>query len=114
MKKWPPIVDLSSPANRAFRPWCGRASCRSRGTPADVIEIVESYGAWLAQSPIPKLFVNAEPGSLLVGRAREFCRTWPNQREVTVKGIHFIQEDAPLEIAAALESFLQEVFGRAR
>jgi len=73
-----------------------------------------AYGAWLAQSPIPKLFVNAEPGSLLVGRAREFCRTWSNQREVTVKGIHFIQEDAPLEIAAALESFLHEVFGRAR
>ena len=84
------------------------------GTPADVIEIVESYGAWLAPSPIPKLFVNAEPGSLLVGRAREFCRTWSNQREVTVKGIHFIQEDAPLEIAAALESFLHEIFGRAR
>ena len=84
------------------------------GTPADVIEIVESYGAWLAQSPIPKLFVNAEPGSLLVGRAREFCRTWSNQREVTVRGIHFIQEDAPLEIAAALESFLHEIFGRAR
>jgi len=84
------------------------------GTPADVIEIVDSYGAWLAQSPIPKLFVNAEPGSLLVGRAREFCRTWSNQREVTIKGIHFIQEDAPLEIAAALESFLHEVFGRAR
>jgi haloalkane dehalogenase len=83
------------------------------GTPADVVEIVESYGAWLAQAPLPKLFVNAEPGSLLVGRPREFCRTWPNQREVTVKGIHFIQEDAPLEIAAALKSFLQDVVARA-
>jgi haloalkane dehalogenase len=82
------------------------------GTPADVVDIVESYGAWLAQSSMPKLFVNAEPGSLLVGRAREFCRTWRNQREVTVKGIHFIQEDAPVEIAAALKSFLHDVFER--
>jgi len=79
------------------------------GAPADVVEIVEAYGAWLAQSPIPKLFINAEPGSLLVGRARDFCRTWPNQREATVKGIHFIQEDAPAEIAAALASFLREL-----
>jgi haloalkane dehalogenase len=84
------------------------------GEPTDVVEIVESYGAWLAQSPVPKLFVNAEPGSLLVGRAREFCRTWPNQRELTVDGIHFIQEDAPAEIAAALKEFLQDVFGRTR
>ncbi len=83
------------------------------GEPADVVAIVEAYGAWLAQSPIPKLFINAEPGSLLVGRARDFCRTWPNQREVTVKGIHFIQEDAPAEIAAALTSFLRAVSGRA-
>ena len=79
------------------------------GEPADVVEVVESYGAWLARSPIPKLFINAEPGSLLIGRPREFCRTWPNQREVTVKGIHFIQEDSPFEIAAALQGFLREV-----
>jgi haloalkane dehalogenase len=80
------------------------------GAPADVVRIVESYGAWLAQSRIPKLFISAEPGSLLAGRAREFCRTWPNQRELTVKGIHFIQEDAPLDIATALKSFLHEIF----
>jgi haloalkane dehalogenase len=84
------------------------------GEPADVVAIVEAYGAWLAQSPMPKLFVNAEPGSLLVGRPREFCRTWPNQREVTVKGIHFIQEDAPAEIAAALAGFLREISVLAR
>jgi len=83
------------------------------GAPADVVEIVESYGAWLAQSQIPKLFINAEPGSLLSGRAREFCRTWSNQREITVAGIHFIQEDAPLEIAAALKSFFHEVHASA-
>lgn len=84
------------------------------GEPADVVAIVEAYGAWLARSPIPKLFINAEPGSLLVGRAREFCRTWPNQREVTVEGIHFIQEDAPREIAAALRDFLHDILGTTR
>jgi haloalkane dehalogenase len=84
------------------------------GAPADVVEIVEAYGAWLAQSQIPKFFINAEPGSLLSGRAREFCRTWPNQREIKVEGIHFIQEDAPSEIAAALKSFLQDVLAGAR
>jgi haloalkane dehalogenase len=83
------------------------------GVPADVVHIVESYGGWLAKSQIPKLLISAEPGSLLTGRAREFCRTWPNQRELSVQGIHFIQEDAPLDIAAALKSFLREVFGSA-
>jgi haloalkane dehalogenase len=56
----------------------------------------------MARSPLPKLFVNAEPGRLLVGRPREACRRWPNQREVTVRGLHFIQEDSPGEIAAAI------------
>jgi haloalkane dehalogenase len=79
------------------------------GQPADVAEIVESYGAWLAKSGLPKLFISAEPGVLLVGRAREFCRTWPNQREITVKGIHFIQEDSPAEIGAALHAFVRSV-----
>lgn len=79
------------------------------GTPADVVEIVEQYGAWLARSPIPKLFINAEPGAATVGRARDFCRTWPNQREVTVPGIHFIQEDSPAEIGAALRHFLKDL-----
>jgi|SRR5262245_19840995 len=77
--------------------------------PADVVSIVESYGAWLSKNRLPKLFISAEPGALLVGRAREFCRTWPNQREVTVKGIHFIQEDSPAEIGAALRDFVHSV-----
>jgi haloalkane dehalogenase len=51
---------------------------------------------------VPKLFINAEPGAILIGAPREFCRRWPNQREVTVKGIHFIQEDSPHEIGAAI------------
>ena len=76
------------------------------GEPADVVAAVERYGAWLAQAPIAKLFINADPGALLIGPAREFCRRWPNQREVTVPGIHFVQEDAPAEIGAALRAFL--------
>jgi haloalkane dehalogenase len=72
------------------------------GEPADVCEIVERYGKWLATSRVPKLFVNAEPGAILVGAPRAFCRSWPNQTEVTVKGMHFVQEDSPDEIGAAV------------
>jgi haloalkane dehalogenase len=72
------------------------------GEPADVVQIVEDYGAWLAQSDVPKLFLNAEPGAILRGRQREFCRSWPNQSEVTIKGIHFVQEDSPDEIGRAV------------
>ena len=79
------------------------------GEPEDVTEIVGSYAVWLRQSPIPKLFVNADPGAILVGEQREFCRTWPNQTEVTVPGIHFIQEDAPDEIGRAIADWLSKL-----
>ena len=72
------------------------------GEPADVVGIVQSYADWLRESDVPKLFVNAEPGAILVGAQREFCRSWPNQSEVTVKGSHFVQEDSPDEIGRAL------------
>ena len=72
------------------------------GEPADVVAIVAGYAEWLATSPIPKLFVNAQPGAILTGAQREFCRTWPNQTEVTVSGTHFVQEDSPDEIGGAL------------
>ena len=77
------------------------------GEPADVVEIVEQYGQWLSTSAIPKLFVNADPGAILAGPQREYCRAWPNQKEITVKGSHFIQEDAPQEIGQAIVDFLQ-------
>ena len=79
------------------------------GEPADVVALVDEYGRWLAASPLPKLFVNANPGSILVGPQREFCRTWPNQQEVTVKGSHFVQEDSPAEIAQAVTRFLKRL-----
>jgi haloalkane dehalogenase len=72
------------------------------GEPADVTEIVTAYGAWLASSPVPKLFVNGNPGAILTGPQRELCRTFPNQHEVTVSGVHFLQEDSPTEIGAAI------------
>ncbi|WP_206995770.1 haloalkane dehalogenase [Trinickia mobilis] len=78
------------------------------GEPADVVAIVDEYGRWLAQSSLPKLFINAEPG-FFSEAAREFCRTWPNQREVTVKGSHFIQEDSPDEIGQAIADFVRSV-----
>ena len=77
------------------------------GEPADVAAIVDSYSQWLSQSDLPKLFINAEPGAILRGPARDFCRTWPNQSEVTVKGIHFIQEDSADEIGEAIVGWLK-------
>lgn len=76
------------------------------GDPADVAEIVAAYGAWLSSSPTPKLFIRAEPGTLPPS-ALEFCRSWPAQREVTVRGRHYPQEDAPAEVGQALADWLQ-------
>ena len=76
------------------------------GEPADVVAIVEEYGSWLAGSDVAKLFINAEPGAILIGRQREFCRTWPNQTEVTVEGVHFVQEDSPDQIGRAVAEWV--------
>jgi haloalkane dehalogenase len=77
------------------------------GEPADVTAIVQAYGMWLSQSMIPKLLIVGDPGAIITGRTKDFCRTWPNQREVTVKGRHFLQEDSPHEIGAALAEFVK-------
>jgi haloalkane dehalogenase len=74
------------------------------GDPADVTEIVDAYSKWLAASDLPKLFINAKPGAILTGPQREFCRAFPNQKEVTVKGIHFIHE-----IGQAIADFLKNL-----
>jgi len=75
------------------------------GEPADVVQIVEDYGAWLAKSDVPKLLITANPGAILRGPLLELCRSWPNQKEVEVAGIHFIQEDSPDEIGKAVASW---------
>ena len=77
------------------------------GDPADVTAIVENYGKAMSQSTIPKLLILGDPGAIVTGNTREFCRTWPNQTEITVKGIHFVQEDSPNEIGRALQEFMK-------
>lgn len=79
------------------------------GEPANMVALVDQYAGWLKESPVPKLFINADPGSILVGPQREFCRTWPNQTEVTVKGLHFIQEDSAEEIGRAVAGWLTTI-----
>ena len=78
------------------------------GEPEDVTAIVNSYSQWLSQSELPKLFINADPGAILRGPARDYCRTWPNQSEVTVKGTHFIQEDSADDIGQAIADWLKK------
>ena len=79
------------------------------GEPADVVEIVDSYAAWLSKSDVPKLFFNADPGAILTGPQREFCRTWPNQDERTIAGVHFVQEDSADEIGPAVAEFVKRI-----
>ena len=80
------------------------------GEPADVHQACAAYAAWLAAAPgLPKLFVNAEPGIILTGAVRDFCRTWPDQAEVTVPGLHFIQEDSGAEIGRAIATWLRQL-----
>jgi haloalkane dehalogenase len=81
------------------------------GQPEDVTAIVAEYSAWLRESRVPKLFVNAEPGAILVGRQREYCRGFSNQSEVTVPGIHFIQEDSPEQIGQAIAEWRRKIDG---
>ncbi|MDE0675131.1 MAG: haloalkane dehalogenase [bacterium] len=79
------------------------------GHPADVAEIVANYAAWLAESEVPKLFINAEPGTILIGKQRELCRSWPNQTERTVRGAHFIQEDSGGEIGEVIAEWMSHL-----
>ena len=79
------------------------------GHPSDVVELVSAYSQWLSTSPVPKLFINGDPGAILVGAQREFCRSWPNQREVTVPGRHFLQEDSPQEIGDAIAEWYRSL-----
>jgi haloalkane dehalogenase len=81
------------------------------GEPAEVVEIVERNTEWMSQAAIPKLFINGDPGVVLTGQLRDFCRTWPAQTEVTVPGIHYLQEDSPDLIGAALSEWLTSVKG---
>jgi haloalkane dehalogenase len=78
------------------------------GEPPSVVALVTAYAAWMAENDLPKLFINAEPGAILTGSQREFCRSWPNQTEVTVGGSHFIQEDSAPEIGRAIADWAKQ------
>jgi haloalkane dehalogenase len=79
------------------------------GEPADIAVVVQAYSEWLAQTPVAKLFINAEPGGNLTGSQREYCRTWLNQTEITVPGIHMLPEDAPDQIGTALAQWYRSI-----
>ena len=79
------------------------------GEPQDVVTIVGSYAKWLSTSPLPKLFIDAEPAGFLIGAQREFCRAWPNQQSALVKGSHFLPEEAPDEVGEASARFVSKV-----
>jgi haloalkane dehalogenase len=79
------------------------------GEPRTVARIAEAYGAFIAASQVPKLFIDANPGALLTGRLRDLCRTWPNQTEISVSGLHFVQEDSPHEIGEAVAAFVRRL-----
>ena len=107
------IRDLTEEEMSHYRSWAQQPDDRQptlnwprqipiEGEPAAMVELVDSYGNWMASNHIPKLFINAQPGSILTGRPREFCRSWLNQTEVMVAGSHFIQEDSPVEIGRAI------------
>jgi haloalkane dehalogenase len=83
------------------------------GEPAEVVAVVDEYRGWLEtgleKGGVPKLFVNAEPGAILSGRIRDYVRTWANLSEITVPGVHFIQEDSPDEIGLAVAQFVRQL-----
>jgi haloalkane dehalogenase len=79
------------------------------GEPADVVSVVNDYSSWLAESDVPKLFVNAEPGAIVHGRIRDLIRSWPNLTQTTVTGLHFVQEDSPDETGAAIAQFVRKL-----
>jgi haloalkane dehalogenase len=76
-----------------------------------VVAVVEEYGSWLAESAMPKLFINADPGAIVTGRIRDYVRGWRNLTEITFPGVHFIQEDSPDEIGTALAQFVRQLPG---
>jgi len=78
------------------------------GEPAEMVQISADYSRWMAETDIPKLFVNADPGAILTGAPRDFCRSWKNQTEVTVAGSHFIQEDSGPAIGRAVANWMTE------
>lgn len=78
------------------------------GEPPEIVALVDAYSKWMAENDLPKLFINAEPGAILTGAPREFCRTWKNQTEATVEGLHFIQEDSGPDIGRHVAAWIKK------
>lgn len=78
------------------------------GEPPHIVKLVEAYSKWMAENDLPKLFINAEPGAILTGAPREFCRSWRNQTEATVEGRHFIQEDSGAAIGRHVKAWIEK------
>ena len=106
MKKWPSIAVLANPGEDRRPTLTWPRQIPFEGEPVDVHRIVTNYSSWMAVNDRPKLFIDANPGAILRGRPRDICRSWKNQTEVQVNGIHFIQEDSPDEIGKALSEWL--------
>jgi haloalkane dehalogenase len=79
------------------------------GEPPEVVDEVQKNADFHKDSDIPKLFINADPGSILIDDQREFVRSWKNLSEVTVKGNHFIQETSPEQIGKNLANFIESI-----
>lgn len=77
------------------------------GEPGHMLPIIQANTDWMSTTDTPKLFISGDPGAIVFGALRDFCRTWPNQREVTVRGKHYLQEDSPLEIGEAIVEWLR-------
>jgi hypothetical protein len=103
----PMIPAIPGPTRQPMLSWT--RDLPIAGEPEDVVRIVDSYAQWLSTSPIPKLFIDAEPAGFLIGAQREFCRSWPNQTIVSVEGAHFLQEDSPDAVGAATAKFVSRV-----
>ena len=98
---------VSGEGRRAMRAWPQELPID--GKPADNVTAVQAYADWLSNTDVPKLFINGDPGMSLVGGQREFCRSWPNQREITVSGYHNLAEDSPDAIGIAVAEFVSDI-----
>ena len=99
--------EISGPSRMPMLAWS--RDLPIAGEPKDVVEVVDSYARWMSTNTIPKLFIDAEPAGFLIKGQREFCRAWPNQEKVTVKGAHFLQEDSPNQVGEAVARFVAKV-----
>ncbi len=78
------------------------------GEPADTTAEIIANGEWLYASEIPKIFFQATPGALNPPEVGAYlAENAPNITVVDVgPGAHFIQEDQPHAIGAALSDWL--------